>query len=339
MTTDCDGLTVAEDELIQMTNGEKGTIMMLSFVLVAVVSLTNTIAASDSSHLYEKLFFHETFDNGDIFADLKWVKSEDVMYADQPIRVGPLSSPPKGLENNNGLQLSQENKHYGVSSKFANPLDVKGKDLVIQYDLKLEEGLTCGGAYIKLLRATNDLDVRQLNSKTPYTIMFGPDKCGNNNKVHFIIQHKNPITNEYKECHYNTTVNIKSDKLNTHLYTLHIMQNNDFEIYIDKRLAKKGNFNTHMKPAINPPTTIDDITDTQPEDWVTDPLMEDPNANKPQDWDEEAPMMIVNDKAVKPANWVDDAPEQIPDPTAIKPEDWDDEEVRTLVMSLVLYKS
>ena len=34
--------------------------------------------------------------------------------------------------------------------------------------------------------------------KTPYTIMFGPDKCGNDDKLHFIFRHKHPKTGEFE---------------------------------------------------------------------------------------------------------------------------------------------
>lgn len=37
--------------------------------------------------------------------------------------------------------------------------------------------------------------------KTPYTIMFGPDKCGQNSKLHFIFRHKNPVNGEFEEKH------------------------------------------------------------------------------------------------------------------------------------------
>lgn len=37
--------------------------------------------------------------------------------------------------------------------------------------------------------------------RTPYTIMFGPDKCGEDYKLHFIFRHKNPKTGEYEEKH------------------------------------------------------------------------------------------------------------------------------------------
>ena len=52
----------------------------------------------------------------------------------------------------------------------------------------------------------------------------------------------------------------------------------------------------------------------------------DPDAVKPDDWDENAPSTIPDDDAVKPEGWLDDAPAYVPDPSATKPEDWDDEE-------------
>jgi len=49
----------------------------------------------------------------------------------------------------------------------------------------------------------------------------------------------------------------------------------------------------------------------------------DPDATKPEDWDEEP--MIDDPEDVKPEGY-DDIPEKIPDPEAEKPEDWDDED-------------
>ncbi len=48
----------------------------------------------------------------------------------------------------------------------------------------------------------------------------------------------------------------------------------------------------------------------------------DPNAVKPDDWDEDAPAKISDPDAVKPEGWMDDGPEYIPDPDAVVPEDW-----------------
>lgn len=59
--------------------------------------------------------------------------------------------------------------------------------------------------------------------KTPYTIMFGPDKCGEDYKLHFIFRHKNPKTGEYEEKHAKKSESdlrtYYTDK-KTHLYTL-----------------------------------------------------------------------------------------------------------------------
>ena len=44
---------------------------------------------------------------------------------------------------------------------------------------------------------------------------------------------------------------------------------------------------------------------------------------QPEDWDEDAPIMITDTSAIKPADWLDNEPETIPDPEAEKPEEWD----------------
>lgn len=49
--------------------------------------------------------------------------------------------------------------------------------------------------------------------------MFGPDKCGATNKVHFIFRHKNPLTGDYEEKHLEATPSPKITKT-TALYTL-----------------------------------------------------------------------------------------------------------------------
>lgn len=41
----------------------------------------------------------------------------------------------------------------------------------------------------------------QFNDQTPYTIMFGPDKCGNDIKLHFIFKHTNPLNGTVTEKH------------------------------------------------------------------------------------------------------------------------------------------
>jgi calnexin len=68
----------------------------------------------------------------------------------------------------------------------------------VQYEVKLQHGLECGGAYIKLLTEEEESESaggedeqesgkglragEEYTDKTPFTIMFGPDKCGSTNK-------------------------------------------------------------------------------------------------------------------------------------------------------------
>jgi hypothetical protein len=53
----------------------------------------------------------------------------------------------------------------------------------MQYEVKLQNGLECGGAYMKLLQDNKKLHAEEFSNTSPYVIMFGPDKCGATNKV------------------------------------------------------------------------------------------------------------------------------------------------------------
>ena len=52
--------------------------------------------------------------------------------------------------------------------------------------------------------------------------MFGPDKCGTENKFHFIVRFKNPVTGKYEEKHAKKSELLDSyySDGKTHLYTL-----------------------------------------------------------------------------------------------------------------------
>ena len=52
------------------------------------------------------------------------------------------------------------------------------------------------------------------------------------------------------------------------------------------------------------------------------PRIPDPDAVKPDDWDEDAPQKISDPDAEKPGGWLDEGPEYIPDPDASMPDDW-----------------
>ena len=228
-----------------------------------------------------------------------------------------------------GLLLPREAQRYAATASLGSVVSLSDDEpLIIAYEVTLQRGLDCGGAYVKVFDDTVAVDA--VSPASPYTIMFGPDKCGSNNKIHFIFPHKNPVTQTWEEKHQNETGVLKGDK-KTHLYTLSLQADNNFAVYIDKVLSKRGSLLTHMKPAVNPPVNIDDPTDFKPSDWVDESQIDDPAAFKPDDWDESAPRMIPNEAAVKPETWLDDGQKKIADPNAVKPDDWDDEQVRILL--------
>ena len=168
------------------------------------------------------------------------------------------------------------------------------------------DGLECGGAYLKLLRDNKALHQEEFSNSSPYVVMFGPDKCGSTNKVHLIVNHKNPKTGEYEEKHLSAAPPARIAKT-TELYTLIIHPNNTAIIKLNGEQVKEASLLEDFTPAFNPPKEIDDPKDTKPEDWVDESRIADPEATKPEDWLENEPLSI-------------------PDPDAQKPEDWDDEE-------------
>ncbi|KAF3905508.1 Calnexin [Arthrobotrys entomopaga] len=231
----------------------------------------------------------------------------------------------QGILGDKGLVVKDKAAHHAISAKFKKPIDPKGKPLVVQYEVKLQEGLECGGAYLKLLRERKELHSEEFSNTSPYVIMFGPDKCGGTNKVHFIFNHKNPKTGKYEEKHLKSAPMARIGKQTT-LYTLIVKPDNYFELRIDGTRVKNGTLLEEFEPPVMPPKEISDPDDKKPEDWVDEAMIPDPDASKPDDWDEDAPYEILDTDAVKPEDWLDDEPKEIPDPAAEKPEGWVDDE-------------
>lgn len=222
------------------------------------------------------------------------------------------------------MKVTEKARHYGYAASIGKDVD-PSKGLVLQYELKLSEGLTCGGAYLKFLTASAEFDASGLVEDTPYVVMFGPDKCGATNKVHLIIKHKSP-SGQIEEKHLKSPPLILQDT-DTHVYTAVLQpSDNTYEVLIDGESKKSGSLFEDFEPPFNPPEEIDDPEDKKPNDWVDEVRIPDSSASKPEDWDEDAPVSIEDEEAEKPEGWLDDEPAEIADPEAEKPDDWDDEE-------------
>ncbi|KAL5700517.1 hypothetical protein ACHQM5_025950 [Ranunculus cassubicifolius] len=282
----------------------------IALVLIALLSFQLCFAAP---------LFYESFDEP---FEGRWIVSEKDEYQ------GVWKYSKSEGHEDHGLLVSEKARKYAIVKELDDPVNFKDGTVVLQYETRLQNGLECGGAYIKYLRPQDaGWKSKEFDNESPYSIMFGPDKCGSTNKVHFIFKHKNPKSGEYVEHHLKFPPSVPSDKL-SHVYTAILKPNNELVILLDGEEKKKANFLSaeDFEPSLIPAKTIPDPEDKKPEDWDEREKIPDPDASKPEDWDDDAPMEIEDEEAEKPEGWLDDEPEEVDDPAATKPEDWDDDE-------------
>ncbi|XAR67806.1 hypothetical protein NMG60_11002721 [Bertholletia excelsa] len=286
--------------------------LQFCFLLLIGFFVSQLCASSDP-------IFYESFDES---FEGRWVVSEKEDYK------GVWKHEKSEGHDEYGLLVSEKARKYAIVKELDKPVNLKDGTIVLQFETRFQNGLECGGAYLKYLRPQEaGWAPKEFDNESPYSIMFGPDKCGATNKVHFILKHKNPKSGGYIEHHLKFPPSVPSDK-QTHVYTAILKPDNELRILIDGEEKKKANFlsSDDFDPALIPAKTIPDPEDKKPEDWDERAKIPDPDAVKPDDWDEDAPMEIEDEDAVKPEGWLDDEPEEIDDPEATKPEDWDDEE-------------
>jgi len=192
-----------------------------------------------------------------------------------------------------GMKTTEDARFYQLSAAFPE-FSNEGKDLILQYSVKHEQNIDCGGGYLKIL--PKGFEAASFNGDTPYNIMFGPDICGHTKKTHVIFTYKgkNYLVKREIKCE-------SDDK--THLYTLIVKPDNTYEVLIDQASVAKGSLAEDFD--ILPPKEIKDPKASKPADWVDAKTIPDPTDKKPAGWD--------------------DIPAQIADPDAKKPDDWDDE--------------
>jgi len=234
------------------------------------------------------VYFQESFDST---WKERWTESEH--RSDQGKWAWTAGKFYNDAELDKGIQTSQDARFYGISAKFE-PFSNEGKSLVIQFSVKHEQNIDCGGGYAKIFPA--DMNQKDMHGDTPYYIMFGPDICGpGTKKVHVIFHYKgkNLLTKKDIRC--------KDDEF-SHLYTLVLNSDNTYEVKIDNVKVESGELEADWE--FLPPKKIKDPHAKKPADWVDEETMDDPEDKKPDDWEK---------------------PEHIPDPDAKKPDDWDDE--------------
>merc|ERR1711862_433705 len=196
--------------------------------------------------------------------------------------------------------MGPDAKFFGISAALIKPFSSNDKkDLIIQYTVKHEQKIDCGGAYIKLLSGGDKFDTVKFGGDTPYKVMFGPDICGHTKRTHVILNYPPKKDNVMIK----KDIMCESDEL-SHLYTLTIKPDNTFEVKVDNKVVREGKLEDEFE--MLEPKQIKDPVESKPEDWVDEKMIPDPTSVKPEGYD--------------------DIPAEIPDPDAKKPDDWDDED-------------
>merc|ERR1711865_481282 len=230
-----------------------------------------------------EVYFEESFGDG---WESRWVSAEKEGLGEFKASAGKFG-------DDVGLQTSQDAKFYGISAAmptFSN----KDKTLIVQYSVKHEQSIDCGGAYLKLGPAP--FDGKAFNGDTKYNIMFGPDICGMTKRTHLIFNYNDENLLKTKD------LRTESDEL-THVYTLTVKPDNTFDVSIDGTSVETGALAEGW--SFLKAKEISDPDEKKPEDWVDEAEMDDPEDKKPEGHD--------------------DIPAKIADPKATKPDDWDDE--------------
>jgi len=238
-----------------------------------------------------EIYFQEEFNDG---WENRWVvskhKQSEGTAGEFGISAGKYFN---DAEADKGLQTKQDAKFYQISAEMKKDFSNKDKPLIVQYSVKHEQNIDCGGGYLKILPA--GLDQENFHGDSKYNIMFGPDICGTTKRVHAILTYKG------KNHLIKNDIPCENDEF-THLYTLIIKPDQTYQVLIDNKEVRKGTFDDWD---FLPPKQILDPSVSKPSDWVDQKEIDDPNAVKPEGYD--------------------DIPKQISDPNAAKPDDWDTE--------------
>lgn len=242
-----------------------------------------------------KVYFQEKFNDADWTE--RWVESTTWKSANEMGTWEQTAGEWYGDEKDTGIKTAKDARFYGLTAMMDEPFSSDGKDLVLQYTVKNEQKIDCGGMYIKLASAA---DQAAFGGDTPYQIMFGPDICGTSSKRTHVIFNYPP---KDENLLVDPEIKCESDQL-SHLYTLHIKSDATYEVFIDEKSKQAGSLEDHWDFLL--PKEIKDPDQSKPADWVDEKKIPDPEDVKPEGYD--------------------DIPAQIPDPEASMPDDWEEED-------------
>eukprot|EP00063_Salmo_salar_P068814 XP_014043649.1 PREDICTED: calmegin-like [Salmo salar] len=140
-----------EAEMEGEAEGEKGTDANVSFQ----VTYKTPVPIGE-------VYFSETFDDGSldrwqVSKTMKEDADDEIAKYDGKWSVEQLKE--NKVPGDMGLVLKSRAKHHAIASLLDRPFLFRDDALVVQYEVNFQDGIDCGGAYIKLLSDEDDLDL------------------------------------------------------------------------------------------------------------------------------------------------------------------------------------
>ncbi|KAH0476560.1 MAG: uncharacterized protein KVP18_001712 [Porospora cf. gigantea A] len=133
----------------------------------------------------------------------------------------------QALRDDMGLQMTSETAFYAISRSLGNASWTNTTTRMrLSYEVAFQQDFTCGGAYVKLY-SSSAVEPKKFGNESPYTLMFGPDKCGGGGVVHVIFK-----TSDGREFHPATPINAEWGEY-THLFELDLAASGHVEVLID----------------------------------------------------------------------------------------------------------
>jgi calreticulin len=260
--------------------------------LSAVIALAATVSA--------KVYFEETFPKNVEFGgpESQWSLPEE-----QYLAIGKFSMASGEFHGDEdealGLKTTEDSQFYAAYAKFDEPLDTCNKTVVLQFSVKNEHTLNCGGTYLKLSDVATDMT--SYSGDTSFKILFGPDVCGPSRRIFLMMEGA-----EGKLATLSRNIEYPKDKF-THFYTL-VLNNPEmtYQILIDGKVAAKGNLIDDMAKWSDEPRMIPDAEAEKPADWDERQMIDDPEDTKSDTYDIEIPPFIDDSSVEQPADWDED---------------------------------
>ncbi|CAK9293995.1 unnamed protein product [Gordionus sp. m RMFG-2023] len=231
------------------------------------------------------VYFSETFENL-VEYNAKWVKSQSFKLIDgKKYKYDGVWGLENAIKNghveDNGLLMKVRSKHYAISTPLFQPFQFDIYPFMLQYEVKFQKLVKCSGAYVKLISRRPDLNLLLFNASTPYTLMFGPDLCGNDPKLHFVIGYRDPLNGIWEERHCKRSAHSlisyfpttghdsespasTSNSTLTRLFTLILKPDSTFMLKIDNKVVNSGHLSRDFHSAFSSTEKVKKKVDPPP---------------------------------------------------------------------------